>query len=218
MPSINCWDNRKYEFTVEQTALLVIDMQFDFLSPYGRIAMTRGGQSPLSHIESDVLIVLNTARKCGMTVIHTREGYAPDRSDVNNLKRSMGYVGLEGANGPMLIRGTKGHNFLDAFTPLEGEYVIDKPGFSAFYGTTLDTLLRDKGVTHLIIMGITTQCCVHSTLRSATDRGYFCLTLEDCCAAIEQEVHDCTMRIIQAEQHLFGWISGASEFVKAVSD
>lgn len=213
MVEVYCWDNRRFSFDVDSLGLLVIDLQHDFLAPDGRTAVRHGGESPFAAILPTVARVLDAAREMGCTIIHTREGYRADGSDVTALKRSMNYVGQDGPNGPFLIRGTKGHDFLEGFTPHEGEIVIDKGGFSAFYRTTLESLLRAREISHLAIMGITTQCCVHSTLRSAVDRGFFCLTLHDCCAAEEQEVHDATMRVIQAENHLFGWISEADTFV-----
>lgn len=214
---INCWKNRVFEFEPDSTALLVIDMQHDFLAQDGNMALRYGGVRALAAIVPNVSKVLRGARDAGLMVIHTREGYCPDRSDVNAFKQTLGYVGLDGPNGPFLIRGTAGHDFLDGFHPEKSEYVIDKPGFSAFYRTDLEAILRDQGISHLIFTGITTQCCVHSTLRDAVDRGYFCLTLEDCCAAENQEIHDATMQIIQAENNLFGWITNVEGLLGALS-
>ncbi len=213
MYEINCWNNRTFPFDINSTALLVIDMQRDFLASDGYIATKYPEVTALQAIVPAVKKVLQAARKSGLTIFHTREGYQGDRSDVNAYKRALGYVGQPGPNGPFLIRGTYGHDFYDGFEPLEGEKVIDKPGFSAFYKTNLDNILKNLGITHLIICGITTQCCVHSTLRDAVDRGYFCLSLADCCAAEDTAVHDATMQIIQAENHLFGWISSSSQFL-----
>ena len=110
------------------------------------------------------------------------------------------------------------HDFFEGFEPKEKEIVIDKPGFRAFYKTDLEETLLDRDITHLIITGITTQCCVHSTLRDAVDRGFFCLSIEDCCAAHDSKIHDSTMKIIQAEDHLFGWITTSIEFFEAIRD
>ena len=214
---VNCWQNRVFEFEPDSTAILVIDMQRDFLAPDGNLALRHGGVKALAAIIPKVTKVLTEARGAGLMVIHTREGYSPDRSDVNAFKRTLGYVGVDGPNGPFLIRGTPGHDFLEGFQPQESEYVVDKPGFSAFYRTDLETILSDQGISHLILAGITTQCCVHSTLRDAVDRGYFCLTIEDCCAAENQEIHDATMKIIQAENHLFGWITNSEDLIDALS-
>ena len=115
-------------------------------------------------------------------------------------------VGDPGPLGRFLIRGEAGHDFVDELRPAQGEAVVDKPGFGAFYRTDLEGMLRAAGVTHLILSGITTQCCVHSTLREAVDRGFWCLTVADCCAAIETAWHDATMSLIPSEGHLFGWI------------
>jgi len=214
MIEVSCWDNRKFVFEPGSTALLAIDMQHDFVSPNGYVAVNYGGS--LAAIVPPLEKVLQAAREIGVDVIHTREGYSADGSDVNAVKRALGYVGRPGPNGPFLIRGTPGHNFLEGFGPKGGEHVIDKPGFSAFYRTELDKILEDGAITHLIVTGVTTQCCVHSTLRDAVDRGYFCLSLEDCCMAIDPAVHDATMQIIQAEQHLFGWISSSSHLLNAL--
>jgi len=191
-------------------------MQRDFLAPDGNLALRHGGVAALAAIIPKVRKVLGAARDAGLMVVHTREGYSPDRSDVNAFKRTLGYVGVDGPNGPFLIRGTPGHDFMEGFHPEESEYVVDKPGFSAFYRTDLETILNDQRISHLILTGITTQCCVHSTLRDAVDRGYFCLSLEDCCAAEDPEIHQATLQIIQAENHLFGWISSSDAFLGAL--
>ena len=114
--------------------------------------------------------------------------------------------------------GEPGHDVASGFEPVPGEAVIDKPGFGAFFSSDLEALLKAAGVTHLIIAGITTQCCVHSTLREAVDRGFYCLTVADACAAFEPEVHDAALRIIQAENHLFGWISNVDDVVAALAE
>ena len=140
-----------------------------------------------------VAALLAAARGAGCHIVHTREGYASDLSDVTAYRKSLGYVGREGPGGRFLIRGEWGHDFLDEVAPLAGETVIDKPGFSAFYGSDLHARLQAAGIDHLILCGVTTQCCVHSTLREAVDLGYWCLTVADCCAAEEQELHDAAL-------------------------
>lgn len=206
MPTVACWDERQFDFDVHSTALLVIDMQQDFFADAPALEAAKPG----------VTAVVAAARLAGMTIIHTREGYtAADGPDVNAYKKHLGYVGRESPSGPFLIRGTEGHDFAPDFEPADGEAVVDKAGFSGFYGTDLQEMLA--GITHLVIVGITTQCCVHSTLRDAVERAYFCLTVYDATAAEEVDVHNATMKIIQAERHLFGWISDAASTANAIS-
>ena len=195
--------------------MLVVDMQRDFIAPTGPGAGP-STQNPLAGIVPNLEKVLAAARRAGMTIIHTREGYGLDGSDVNPYKQSLQYVGKPGPNGPFLIRGTPGHDFFEGFEPRPHEMVIDKAAFSAFYETSLHQQLADAGINHLVVTGVTTQCCVHSTLRDAVERGYFCLTLEDCCAAEDPAVHSATMLIIQAENNLFGWISDSQAFIDAI--
>lgn len=137
-------------------------------------------------------------------------------SDVSAYRRSLDYVGRPAPLGPFLLRGQSGHEFVPDVAPAAGETVIDKPGFSAFYASPLDGILRDAGITHLLFAGVTTQCCVHSTLRDAVDRGYWCLTVEDCCAASEPDMHAITLRIIASEGHLFGWIADVDAVAAAM--
>lgn len=216
---VSCRGGRSFSFEAGHTALVVIDMQRDFLAPGGALADgdDRSAAS-LASVVDRAARVLRTARRTHLAVIHTREGYAADGRDINPYKRFLGYVGRPGPTGPFLIRGTPGHDFFEGFEPVRGERVIDKAAFSAFYDTPLEHTLERRGVTHLVIMGVTTQCCVHSTLRDAVERGYFCLTLEDCCAAEDADVHAAALRIIQAENHLFGWIASADDFIDAIED
>ena len=216
MMDLVCWGDRTYQFDCSSTALIVVDMQRDFLDDGGYIAWKNATANNLTAIVPNVQKVLKISRQAGLFIVHTREGYATDFSDVNPAKKAMGYVGKPGPNGSFLIRGTLGHDFMDGFLPEASETVIDKAGFSAFYNTGLDEILHKKGITHLVFTGITTQCCVQSTLRDAVERGYFCLTLEDCCAAEDPALHEASLKIIQGENHLFGWISSAALFVKVL--
>ena len=218
MAQILCWGDRQFAFDPVTTCLIVVDMQHDFIAPADAVTSRLTDRFPLAGIVPNLKRVLATARRVGMTIVHTREGYAADGSDVSLYKRSLDYVGRPGPNGPFLIRGTPGHDFFDGFEPQPDEIVVDKAAFSAFYQTSLHRTLVDTGVTHLVLTGVTTQCCVHSTLRDAVERGYFCLTLEDCCAAEDPTVHAATMRIIQAENNLFGWISDSQAFIDAMPD
>jgi len=207
---IDCWGGRRFELVASSTALLVIDMQRDFLDSDGMAAVEGEDISLLRAVAPTVMDITAAARRHRIRVIHTREGYAPDLSDVSAMKAERGSVGSVGPLGRFLIRGEAGHDFLPGLEPAAGELVLDKPGFSAFYRTDLETQLRGAGIDRLIICGITTQCCVHSTLRDAVDRGFYCLTIADGCAAIDPAVHEATLRIIQAENHLFGWIADSA--------
>lgn len=216
MRSVACWDGRRYRFEPASTALLVIDMQRDFLDFDGMSAADGEDIAELRKIIPAVQTLTAAARSTGVRVIHTREGYAPDLSDVSRAKADRDSVSQPGPLGRFLIRGEPGHDFAAGFEPRPGEPVIDKAGFGAFYGTELEPLLGDVGVTHLVVCGITTQCCVHSTLREAVDRGFYCLTVADGCAAFEPSVHDAVLTIIQAENHLFGWIANTTDVVAAL--
>lgn len=214
---VPCRHGRRFDLAPETTALLVIDMQRDFLDPSGMCARAGEDIASLRAVMPRVQAVTAAARAAGLTLIHTREGYAPDLADVNPLKRARGSVGAAGPLGRFLIRGEAGHDFIDGFQPAVGEAVIDKPGFGAFHRTDLETRLRDRGITHLVLTGVTTQCCVHTSLREAVDRGFFCLTVDDACAAFDPTVHAATLDLIEAENHLFGWIAGAGDFVGALA-
>ena len=217
MIKVSCLDERDFEFDPLHTALVVIDMQRDFVSHDGYVGIRHRRRNPLARIIPELLNVLAAARNAGLCIVHTREGYAADGSDVNSYKRALDYVGSPGPGGPFLIRGFHGHSFAGGFDPAEGEVVVDKAGFSAFYNTGLDQTLAKRRVTHLVLTGVTTQCCVHSTLRDAVEQGFFCLTLEDCCAAEDAAVHAAALKIIQSENHLFGWIATGREFTRAIA-
>lgn len=148
--------------------------------------------------------MLEAARAVGLHIVHTREGHSPDLSTLHDARRlSSRCVGAEiGEPGPLgrnLVCGEYGHDFIDELQPVDGEVVIDKPGFSAFFKTDLENILREKRVTHTIVCGVTTECCVQSSIRSAIDLGFFVLTLEDCCASCYKDMHDAIMRMLPAQ-------------------
>jgi len=205
---VPCRGGRSFTFEPASTGLMAIDMQRDFLDPQGMC----GGEdlAPLRAIIPTLAAVTEAARRHGLTIIHTREGYAPDLSDVHPMKRERQSIGQDGPLGRFLIRGEPGHDFIEELKPRPDELIVDKPGFSAFYRTGIEEELRARGLTHLILMGVTTQCCVQSTMRSAVDRGYWCLTLADACAAFEPQIHDAALALIEAESHLFGWVTQAA--------
>lgn len=216
MVQVGCWAGRSYQFDPGSAALLVIDMQKDFLSPEGMCGQAGEDLAPVTKIVPRISRLLAVARPKGLRVIHTREGYAPDLSDVHPLKRERNGIGVPGPLGRFLIRGEAGHDFIEELRPAPGERVFDKPGFGAFYRTGLEDYLRNQDVTHLIITGVTTQCCVFSTLREAVDRGFWCLLLADCCAAFDPVAQAATLTIIQSENHLFGWIAESEALAEAL--
>jgi nicotinamidase-related amidase len=215
--SVPCVASRIFAFAPDRTAFLAIDMQNDFLSESGMAGVLGEDVGQLRGIVPTLRSLLAAIRRAGIRVIHTREGYAPDLSDASRLKRERENVGRPGPLGRFLIRGERGHDFIHELRPLPGERVVDKPGFDAFFRTDLDAYLRDAGVTHLMLAGVTTQCCVHSTLRGAVDRGYYCLTVADCCAAYDPALHEAALGLIQGENHLFGWIANARDLTDALA-
>jgi nicotinamidase-related amidase len=221
MIAVTSRHQRSFEFDPRQTALLVIDMQRDFLAPDGASGISGFALEPLRAIIPRVQAVLSAARTSGLHIYHTREGHRPDLSDLSEAKRLRSLdagaeIGAEGPLGRFMIRGEYGHDFIDELQPLAGEVVIDKASYGAFHATDLENDLRQKGISHLIIAGVTTQCCVQSTLREAVDRGFFCLMLEDCCASFEPELHAATLQMIASEGHLFGWIATSECFNNAL--
>ncbi len=218
MIEVACRAERSYRFDPAKTALMVNDMQRDFLAPGGLCDSEGEDIARLTPIVPRIQGVLAAARRLGFRVIHTREGFAPDLSDLPPLRRARGGVGQPGPLGRFLIRGEAGHDFIEELTPLPGEQVVDKPGFGAFYRTALEADLQEAGVSHLILSGVTTQCCVHSTLREAVDRGFYCLVLEDCCAAFDPALHEAALAIMQGEDHLFGWIAAARDLLAALGE
>jgi nicotinamidase-related amidase len=210
-----------YEFEADGTALIVIDMQNDFCSPGGLLAL-RGGDVSLTRKPIEPLQkVLAVCRKLGLLIIHTREGHREDLSDCPPSKLHKGAkagraVGDEGPLGRLLVRGSESHDFIEELRPAPGEIVVDKPGKGAFFGTDLEIILRNRGITHLLFGGVATHVCVQSTIREATDRGYWNLALEDCCAASVPEFHHSSMEMIKYGGGIFGQVSNSEKFVSAV--
>jgi biuret amidohydrolase len=190
-------------------ALIVIDMQRDFLDPRGYVARSGVDVSLLRVTIGPVQRLLEAARGLGIRVIHTREGHRPDLADLTSFKRqrsagSGAAIGSPGPLGRLLVRGEPGHGIIDEVAPLPGETVIDKPGFGAFYATDLELVLRTAGITHLALAGVTSDICVHSTLREAVDRGFYCTTVSDACAAGDPQVHAAMLRCIAGEGNILG--------------
>ncbi|HEY2145864.1 MAG TPA: isochorismatase family cysteine hydrolase [Steroidobacteraceae bacterium] len=204
------------------TALLIIDMQRDFLDPKGYVAQTGVDVSILRKTIEPARRLLGAARAARIRVIHTREGHRPDLSDLNAVKqrRASGAgapIGSLGPLGRLLVRGEPGHGIIDELAPLAHETIIDKPGFGAFYATDLELVLRAGGISALVIAGVTTDICVHSTLREAMDRGYECTTVADACAAGNPAVHDAMLACIAGEGGILGRVASSDEVIKAWS-
>jgi nicotinamidase-related amidase len=208
-------------FQAGTTALLVIDMQRDFLHPDGYAARASLDIAPLRKAIEPVSRVLAAARAAELTVLHTREGHLPDLSDcppykLERSRRAGAEIGAAGPMGRLLVRGERGHDFIDALQPQAGEIVIDKPGYSAFEHTALGQLLTTRGIDTLILTGITTEVCVSSTLRTAVDRGYRCFTVADACASSDAHLHAAALRMIGVEGGIFGDVVTAARAVEAL--
>jgi biuret amidohydrolase len=193
------------------TALIIIDMQRDFLEPGGFGASLGNDVSQLAAAVGPCRAMLDAARRHGLFVIHTREGHLPDLSDVPaaKLERSSNTrrIGAPGPMGRLLIRGEPGHDIVPELAPIAGEPVIDKPGKGAFYATGLEFELRQRGIVNLLVCGATTEVCVHTTVREANDRGYRCIVLADCCASYFPEFHAAGLAMIKAQGGIFGWVT-----------
>lgn len=205
-------------FDWQTTALLVIDMQRDFLDPRGYAARAGLDIELLRKAIPGVARLLKAAREAGILVVHTREANAPDLSDVpptfiEASRRTGAEVGSPGPLGRLLIRGEAGAAIIEELAPQGDEIHIDKPGFSAFEGTALGSMLLARGIRTLIICGITTEVCVSSTLRTAIDRGYRCFTVRDACASAYPDLHDAAMRMIEVEGGVFGRVVTADDVV-----
>ena len=214
---------RPYEFVFDPatTALVVIDMQRDFLEPGGFGALLGNDVSRLASVIEPLSRVLDAARRAGMLVVHTREGHRPDLADCPPSKLARGRlelgIGSRGPKGRILVRGELGHDIVDALAPQPGEVVLDKPGKGSFYATDLELMLRNAGITHLIVTGVTTEVCVHTTVREANDRGFECLVLEDCVGSYFPEFHRVALEMIAAQGGIFGWVADSGELIEALS-
>ena len=202
------------------TALLVIDMQRDFLDARGYAAKAGLDVSLLRAAIGPIAALLAAARKHGILIVYTREANAPDLSDVPPCfadagQRSGAPVGAAGAMGRFLVRGEYGTDIIDELKPMPNEIVIDKPGFSAFESTALAALLNARAIRTLLITGITTEVCVSSTLRSAVDRGFRCITLRDACASSYPNLHQAALEMIEVEGGVFGRVADTADLIKA---
>ena len=206
---------------LSRTALIIIDMQRDFLEPGGFGETLGNDVSLLGRAVAPCKAVLDAARAAGHAGHpHPRGTSRPILSDAPKAKIERGHPSMRiGAPGPMgriLIRGEPGHDIIPELYPLEGEPVIDKPGKGAFYATDLDALLRNFGIQHLLVCGVTTEVCVNTTVREANDRGYRCVVLADCCASYFPQFHEIGLAMIKAQGAIFGWVSDSSAALAAL--
>ena len=201
----------------ERTALVIIDMQRDFLEPGGFGSALGNDVSLLASAVEPIQRVLATAREIGMPIIHTREGHRPDMTDCPPAKFARGeFIGTDSPKGRILIRGEYGHDIVDELAPMAGEVVLDKPSKGSFYATDLQSMLHNRGIEALIVCGVTTEVCVHTTVREANDRGYRCLVPGDCCASYFPEFHEMGLKMIKAQGGIFGWVSASQPVLAAL--
>ena len=205
-----------------RTALVIIDMQRDFLEPGGFGESLGNDVSLLAAAVGPCRALLAAARRRRLLVIHTREGHRPDLSDAPPAKLERGEPRLRiGAPGPMgriLVRGEPGHDIVAALAPGPGEPVVDKPGKGAFWGPDLHGILQNRGIQDLLVCGVTTEVCVHTTVREANDRGYRCIVPGDCCASYFPEFHQVALRMIKAQGGIFGWVTDSHRVLAALAD
>jgi len=205
-------------FDASRTALLVIDLQRDFLDPRGYAAQAGVDVSRLRATLGPVCALIDAARAAGLRIAYTREGHRPDLSDCPPAKRERSrHAGAEiGSTGPLgrlLVRGEPGHGLVDELQPRADEPVIDKPGYSAFHQTDLDQILRGWGIDTVIVCGVTTEVCVHTTLRAATDHGLRCITVSDACAASDPALQQSALAMIAVEGGIFGKVADSARLI-----
>jgi nicotinamidase-related amidase len=210
-----------FAFNPKQCALLIIDMQRDFLEPGGFGEMLGNDVSQLRQTIAPNERLLAAWRAAGMLAIHTREGHRPDLTDLPDSKkirgRSATCIGDEGPMGRILVRGEPGHDIIAELYPEPGEPVIDKPGKGAFYATDLHSILQHRGINQLVVTGVTTEVCVNTTVREANDRGYDCLVPEDCVGSYFPEFQTMGLKMITAQGGIFGWVSKSECLLAALA-
>jgi nicotinamidase-related amidase len=209
-----------FEFEKDKAALIIIDMQRDFLQPGGFGDALGNDVAQLARAIEPTRKLLEAARAAGLMVIHTREGHRPDLSDLAPAKKRRGRsaltIGDPGPMGRILVQGEPGHDLVPELYPIAGEPVIDKPGKGAFYATDLETILRNRGKSQLVVCGVTTEVCVNTPVREATDRGYDCLVLSDCTGSYCPDFHEQALRMICAQGGIFGWVGDSGALIEAL--
>jgi nicotinamidase-related amidase len=204
-----------------RAALVIIDMQRDFLEPGGFGAALGNDVSRLKVAVPPCASVLSAFRQMGALVIHTREGHRPDLTDAPPHKVERGdpsmRIGAPGPMGRILVRGEPGHDIISELYPAVGEPVIDKPGKGAFYQTDLDLMLRNRGIDTLFVCGVTTEVCVNTTVREANDRGYRCIVISDCCASYFPEFHEYGLKMVKAQGGIFGSVTSSKELLAGMT-
>ncbi|MEM7794150.1 MAG: isochorismatase family cysteine hydrolase [Cyanobacteria bacterium P01_C01_bin.118] len=212
-----------FNLPLHQTALLVIDMQNDFCHPDGFNGSELGlDMTAVRAIIPAVQSLVNWARQTGLKIIFTRESHAPDLSDLSPSKKTRyanagSPIGQAGKMGRFLVRGEPGAALIEELQPLTSEEQLDKPAHSCFVNTALEKILEADNITHLLIVGVTTECCVLATYRHASDLGYYCLLLDDCCAAFDPKDHEATVHILQSEGGVLGWVAHSSKLFEATA-
>ncbi len=209
-----------FEFETAHTALVIIDMQRDFIEPGGFGETLGNDVSLLEAIVPACQSVLSAWRQAGGLVVHTREAHRPDLSDCPPAKRKRGNpslrIGDPGPMGRILVAGEPGNQIIPALAPIAGELVIDKPGKGAFYATGLHETLQARGITHLLFMGVTTEVCVQTSMREANDRGYDSLLLEDCTESYFPHFKAAAVEMIHAQGAIVGWTAGSGQLLAAL--
>jgi len=210
-----------FSFDPARTALIVIDMQRDFIEPGGFGAALGNDVDQLRRTIAPLKALLTAARATGLMILHTREGHKPDLSDLHETKKLRGRgsmtIGDKGPMGRILVIGEPGHDIIPELYPVTGEPVIDKPGKGAFYNTELADLVARHSLTQLIVCGVTTEVCVHTTVREANDRGIDCLVLSDCTGSYFPEFHEVALRMIAAQGGIFGWVGESQGVIAALT-
>jgi nicotinamidase-related amidase len=210
-----------FDFDPASTALVIIDMQRDFVEPGGFGESLGNDVSILRKAIAPTKLLLEACRKAGMMIVHTREGHRPDLTDCPPSKMERGHpkrkIGDGGSMGRLLVRGEKGHDIIPELYPVAGEIVIDKPGKGAFYATDLEPILRNRGIKSLIVCGVTTEVCVNTTVREANDRGFNCVVLEDCVGSYFPDFQRSALEMIKAQGGIFGWVSSSKNAIAALA-